>query len=292
MAVRRAEGLVLTGTIDEIRKVASLAKVLPIRGVEIIGYHRPDNPSCAFIAQLHKVQYVRLFARPLVEIESVQSLPYLRHLDVLYTAKNQEIVIDFASLRALKRVELQWFEGAERIFDARQVRFLHLLECPLLSSDNFEKLDSLILLRLSAGSLADTRGFRQLSALRWLGLLNQKALKDFRGLAGHPSLRFLWIEAGPNLANIEWLAGMPQLETLRILDCGEITGIEVLQSLPRLRHVHIHGSTSVRADSFVFLRSMANLDSAVVKGLPQTEAAYWARRNKKYDLLRSELSAH
>jgi hypothetical protein len=86
--------------------------------------------------------------------------------------------------------------------------------------------------------------------------------------------------------------GHAELETLRILDCGEITGLEVLRSLPRLRHVHIHGSTKVLAADLAFLRNMADLDSVVVKGLPQEEAVYWAQRNKNYDVLRSDLSGH
>jgi len=290
MAVRRAEGLVLRGTVDEVRKHARFAKFLPIRGIEITSHQRPENPSCAFISQLCKVQYVRLFAEPLNEIESVQSLSHLRHLAILHTAKDQVIAIDFGFLPALERVELQWFEGAERILHAAQNRSLDLLDCPLSSSYNFQKLDRLISLRLSVGKLVDTRGVSRLSALRWLALLGQRELKDFGGLSRHPSLGFLWIEACPNLGNIEWLADMPQLETLRILDCGEITGIEVLRSLPRLRHVHIHGSTTARGADFAFLRRMANLDSVVVKGLPKEEATYWAQRNKKYDLLRPDLS--
>jgi hypothetical protein len=292
MAVRRTEGLVLKGTVDEVRKRVSFAKFLPIRGLEIIGYEWPKNPSCAFISQLQKVRYVRLFAEPLKDIESIQSLAHLHHLTIDHTGRNQSITIDFASLPALERVELQWFRGAEAVLEARQLRSLHLLECPLSSSDIFVELDRLISLRLSVGKLVDTQGFSGLSALKWLGLLGQKELKDFTGLSHHPSLSFLWIEACPNLENIEWLAGMPQLETLRILDCAEITRIEVLRSLPRLRHVHIHGSTRVEAGDFAFLRNMANLESVVMNGLPKAEAVYWARRNQKYDLLRPEFSAH
>jgi hypothetical protein len=190
---------VLTGTVDEVRKLARLAKLLPIRGLEIISHERPENPSCAFMSQLHKLQYVRLFAGPLNDIESVQSLPHLRRLAILHTAKDQAIAIDFASLPTLEHVELQWFAGAEEILHARRVRSLHLLECPLSSSDAFLELDRLICLRLSLG----------LSALRWLALLNQNELRDFGGLSGHPSLAFLWIEACSNLGNIEWLADMP-----------------------------------------------------------------------------------
>jgi len=292
MAVRPAEGLVLRGTIDEVRSHARFAKFLPIRGIEITSHQQPENPSCAFISQLGKIQYVRLFAEPLNDIESVQSLSHLRHLLILHTAKDQEIAIDFGSLPALERVGLQWFEGAERIFHATQIRSLDLSDCPLSSSDTFQKLDRLISLRLSVSKLVDTRGFSRLLALRWLALLSQTELKDFGGLSHHPSLGFLWIEACPKLGNIEWLADMPQLETLRILDCGEITGIEVLRSLPRLRHVHIHGSTMVAGADFAFLRDMANLDSVVVKGLPKEQAAYWPQRNKKYDLLRPDLSGH
>jgi hypothetical protein len=288
MAVRRGDGLVLKGTVDEVRKFARFAKFLPIRGVEITGYDRPENPSCAFISELQKVQYVRLFAGPLKNIESVQSLPRLRHLAILHTAKDQVIAIDFASLPELERVALQWFEGAEGILHARQLRSLDLLDWPLSNSHDFGKLDRLISLRFSVGRLADTRGFKRLLALRWLGLHHQRELTDFSGLSRHPSLGFLWIEACPNLGNIEWLADMPQLETLRILDCGEISGVEALRSLPRLRHVHIHGSTRVRAANFAFLQNMANLESVFINGLPKPEATYWARRNKKYDLLRSE----
>lgn len=292
MAIRRAEGLVLKGTVDEVRRHARFVKFLPIRGIEITSYQQPENPSCVFISQLREVQYVRLFAALLNDIESVQSLSHLRHLAILHTAKDQVIAIEFGSLPALERVALQWFEGAERILNATQIRSLGLSDCPLSSSYNFQKLDRLTYLRLSVGKLVDTRAFSRLLALRWLALLSQRELRDFGGLSHHPALGFLWIEACPNLGNIEWLADMPQLETLRILDCGELTGIEVLRSLPRLRHVHIHGATDVVAGDLTFLRSMANLDSVVMKGLPKSEAAYWAHRNNKYDLLRSDLSGH
>jgi len=48
----------------------------------------------------------------------------------------------------------------------------------------------------------------------------------------------------------------------------------------------------VAGADFAFLRDMANLDSVVVKGLPKEQAAYWPQRNKKYDLLRPDLSGH
>jgi hypothetical protein len=45
----------------EVRHASRCAGIMTIRGVETIGLKAPENPSCAFLAELPSVHYARLF---------------------------------------------------------------------------------------------------------------------------------------------------------------------------------------------------------------------------------------
>jgi len=283
-------GLVLKGSVDDVRQAARRVRFLPFQGVEIIGYGQPVNPSCEFLEELTTIKFARIYASPLTHLESIGSLTQLRRLQLAQVLRGQVIPIDLGRLPHLERADLQWFVGAETIFEAKLLKSLSLSDCPISNLEPFGRLDSLLQLDLTSGRVAEVEALRQISSLRWLALGAQRKLSDFSGLSGHPALQFLWIEGCRRLDSLEWLAGMPRLETLRILDCGTIDGIEVLRSLPRLKHVHIHGSVKVIASEFRFLRELPNLESVFIKGLPKVEADYWAQRNVRYDLIRQDLA--
>jgi hypothetical protein len=289
LAVRPKVGLVLKGKVDEVRKAARHARFLPINGVEIIGYGEPVDPCCAFLEELTTIQFARLYAYHLMHLESIGSMAQLRHLQIDAVPRGRVIAVDLAKLRNLERAALQWFTGAETIFGAKQLRNLTLTYCPMLDSQPLGELKSLLRLRLLSGRLREVGALRQLSSLRWLALHDHRKLADFTGLADHPAIQFLWIEGCRKLDSFQWLTGMPRLETLRILDCGRINGIEVLQSLPRLKHVHIHGDVKIPASDFSFFRRMPGLESVFIRGMPRTEADYWARRKADYSLIRQDL---
>jgi hypothetical protein len=288
MAVRPRVGLVLTGTVDQVRQAARRALTWPIRGIEITGHERAADPSCNFIVDLQELRFVRLYAAPLTNIECLQRLPRLRHVSISRVARRQSIPIDFASLPALERADIEWFEGAETIFEARRLRSLVLANYPASSSKAFESLSELTALDLPAGRLTEIDACRQLPALRWLALAMQHKLINFDGLS-QSALGFLWIEGCQQLRTLEWLAGMEHLETLRILDCGKIVGAEVFSSLPCLRHIHIHGDVRLEIKDFAFLKNLPGIESVFLKGMPADEAEYWKKRNKRYGLLRADL---
>lgn len=290
LAVRPKVGLVLKGSVDEVREAARRIKLVRINGVEIIGLDPPNNPSCAFLTDMRTLRFARLFARRLTDLESLQSLKELRRLAIEHTAKGQSIPIDFRSLPALESAALEWFQGAESIFGASNLRSADLAYYPAASSSSFVKLRHLERLRLAACALTEIEALGQIPSLTWLAPLRLDKLENFSGLSAHPALRFLWIEGCPKLRSLEWLAGMEALETLRILDCGEISGIGVVRRLPCLRHIHVHGSVKVVAQDMSFLRDLPNLESVAIKGLPSRKAEYWKGRNRAYSLLRSDLT--
>jgi len=227
LAVRPKVGLVLKGSVDEVREAARRIKLVRINGVEIIGLDPPNNPSCAFLTDMRTLRFARLFARRLTDLESLQSLKELRRLAIEHTAKGQSIPIDFRSLPALESAALEWFQGAESIFGASNLRSADLAYYPAASSSSFVKLRHLERLRLAACALTEIEALGQIPSLTWLAPLRLDKLENFSGLSAHPALRFLWIEGCPKLRSLEWLAGMEALETLRILDCGEISGTGV-----------------------------------------------------------------
>jgi hypothetical protein len=290
LAITPKIGLVLKGSVDEVRNTARRVKLLRVGGVEIIGREHPIDPSCAFLAEMQTLQFVRLFAGPLTDIEVLSALTKLRYLKIEHTRNEQSIPIDFGLIRTLENVSIEWFHGADSIFRLEKLKSLNLRHYPESSSESLVKLHYLTRLYLASCALIEIEALRWAHSLAWLALLDLDALQDFSGILGHPAIRFLWIERCSKLRDLESLRHMNALETLRILDCGEISGIHVLRSLPRLRHIHIHGSIKVTAADTSFLRDLPNLESVVIKGLPSAETAYWKRRNKRYDLLRADLT--
>jgi len=183
-------GLVLKGSVDDVRQVARRARFLPLKGVEIIGYGQPVNPSCEFLEELTTIRYARIYAFDLTHLESLGSVTQLRQLQIAY-ASDKIISVDLGLLPHLERVDLQWFEGAETIFGAKQLRALMLTYCPLSNSEPFGRLNNLIELDLRSGKLVELGALGRLSLLRWLGLHGQPKLSDFSALSGHPALQFL-----------------------------------------------------------------------------------------------------
>jgi hypothetical protein len=290
LAVRGGCGLVLKGNVDEVRAAVGWTRITPISGVEITGRAPPPlNPSCAFLADLQSIRYLRIFAAGLTEIESVQALKQLRHLSVVHLREGQSIHLNLAALPALERLEVEWFDGAETLFEARGLKSLSLAEYPSSSSKALKGLTKLTTLRLSAGRLIEIDAVKDLNALTWVAILRQVTLEEFSGLTAHPAIRFLWMEGCKKLKTLRWLEGMSRLETLRLLDCGAIAELEVVRSLPALRHIHIFGKDGAAATDARFLRNLAGLESVVIKGLSEDEADYWKQRNTNYNLMRSDL---
>jgi len=289
LAIRPNIGLVLKGSVDDVRWAARRAKIIPVRGVEIIGLTRPSNSSCAFLADMQSLRFIRVFAAALTDIERIEALKELRYLRIEFTEPGQSIPIDFRHLQNLENIVIHWFGGAESLFYLERLKSLSIKDYPNSSSDSLKKLRTLTRLRLATCALSEIDALREVPALRWLALLGLNKLKSFTGISHNPSIRFLWIERCPKLRTMEWFAGMKALETLRILNCGEIAGMEVIQSLPHLRHIHIHGSVKADVRNTSFLRDLPNLESVIIKGLPSEEMEYWKRRNKEYKGLRPDL---
>jgi hypothetical protein len=74
LALRPKVGLVLKGSVDEVREFARRFRLIQVNGAEIIGHEPPINPSCAFLAGMQSLRFVRLFAGPLTDLESLLSL--------------------------------------------------------------------------------------------------------------------------------------------------------------------------------------------------------------------------
>ena len=283
------ERFLIKGTVDQVRKRVGGARLMPIRAVEITGPSPAGDRSCAFLAELTDLEYLRLHAAELSDIEAIQALPRLTQLSITRVAKRQSIAVDLAALTTLARLDTEWFVGAVSLFGSVSISDLCLTKDPQPTSDALARLSRLCSLRLAAGGLREVRAVGQLRELTWLALLNMRRLEDFGGLRGHPSLSYVWLEGCPKLNTLEILADMSSLETLRILDCGDLTGVEALGRLPHLRHLHIHGLTRAVAHDWAFLRAMPKLESVVVKGMAKAESEYWQARNRGYDLLRGDL---
>jgi hypothetical protein len=98
-------GLVLKGSVDDVRQVTRRARFLPLKGVEIIGYGQPVNPSCEFLEELTTIRYARIYAFDLTHLESLGSVTQLRQLQIAY-ASDKIISVNLGRLPHLERVDL------------------------------------------------------------------------------------------------------------------------------------------------------------------------------------------
>jgi hypothetical protein len=98
-------GLVLKGSVDDVQQVARRARFLPLKGVEIVGYGQPVNPSCEFLEELTTIRYARIYAFDLTHLESLGSVTQLRQLQIAY-ASDKIISVDLGLLPHLERVDL------------------------------------------------------------------------------------------------------------------------------------------------------------------------------------------
>jgi len=150
LALKPRIGLVLTGSIDQVRICAARTKLLPIRGVEIISYNEPGDPNCAFLASMHALRYLRVFAGPLTNIEAIQSLKRLQALRIEHVGKRQSISLSFDEFPVLNSVVLEWFRGAEDVFKASPLRSISLMYFPMKTSEALLRLSNLVRIRLSS----------------------------------------------------------------------------------------------------------------------------------------------
>jgi len=290
LRIRKEVGLTLAGSIDEVRTSARRLRFLRIKGVEIVGHRAPRDRSCAFLTEMPWLRNLRVFAHPLSDLDAVQSLLNLRRLTIQHIGKTQTIRLSFEPLGSLKHLTIEWFRGADGLFELQGIETLNLSNYHATTSKAFSSLLNLRRLRLADSRITEINTFAQMQQMQWLALLGLKRLADFSGISGNKKLRFLWLEGCPNLHSLEFLHGMEELETLRILDCGPIVGIDVLLALPRLTHLFIRGDTTLSPFDMRLLRRIPRLENVIVNGLPSQEASYWAQRNQRYDLLRSDLA--
>jgi len=289
LAIRREIGLTLVGSVDDLRVAARRLRFLCIKGMEIVGHRTPSDPSCSFLTEIPWLRSLRIFAHPLSDLEAIQSLSNLHRLTIQHVGKAQALRIDFERLRSLRHLTIEWFRGGDSLFAAQGIETLNLSNYGATTSASFSRLPNLRRLRLAESQVTEINSFAQLQKMHWLALLRLERLAEFSGLSGHKRLRFLWIESCPNLRSLEFLRGMDALETLRILDCGSVAGIESLLALPQLRHVFIHGDTRVAPFDSSMLRRIPHVESVVISDLSTDEMEYWSRRNRAYDLMRSDL---
>lgn len=290
LSLNKDVGLIIKGTVDEVRQQTQRLRFIPFNGVEIIGY-TATNGSCDFLRELKNIEYCRIFAAPLSNIQSIQMCSKLRYLSIEHVDKKKSIQIDFSCLPLLEHLNLEWFNGAETIFKSNNIRCLSINRYPLDSFEPFLNLTDLRSLRfMSATKLKSIVGLRKMNGLVWLALLNNKNLHDYESLRGNSNIKFLWIEGGRNLNNLDFIGEMKSLETLRIINCGKLERLTGLSLPPKLRHIHIHNRLN-EIESLSFLAEASSLENVYINSLPEKEACYWKARNREYDYLRNDIAS-
>lgn len=86
LSLNKDVGFIIKGTVDEVRQQTQRLRFIPFNGVEIIGY-TATNGSCDFLRELKNIEYCRIFAAPLSNIQSIQMCSKLRYLSIEHVDK-------------------------------------------------------------------------------------------------------------------------------------------------------------------------------------------------------------
>jgi hypothetical protein len=201
--------------------------------------------SYAFLHELPFLTGLRIVGQSPKDFSPILSLRDLRALEIEVTEKPRRL--DLGHLDKLEILVIDWFSGAEGLFECERLRDLSIDGyAGSLGSLPFGKLLSLQDLRLAGGGLAEINSFAELRQLRRLQLLDLKQLGSLQGIQDLCSLQRLRIDGCTRINSIEPVRNLSQLEFLWMVDCGTIESLRPVQNLRKLKSLLFGGKTVIK----------------------------------------------
>jgi hypothetical protein len=228
----------------------------------------------SFLQELPFLTGLRLVGQCPKDFSPILSIRGLRALEIELTEKPKGL--ELGRLDKLEILVIDWFSGAESLFECGRLRELSIDGYPgSLGSLPFGKLVGLQDLRLAGGGLTEIGSFAELSELRRLQLLDLKHLQSLRGIEGVCALQRLRIDGCTRINSIEPVRNLSQLEFLWMVDCGDVESLKPVQNLHKLKSLLFGGRTVIK-------------DGDISVLLELQELSHWGFANLKHYNLRQD----
>ena len=248
--------VILTGKWSD--HVGSYMKWRAIHELDLCYIHGfKSNGTYDFLLNLPSVRGLRICDPSATDISAVNQLKGLRYLDIDLTHVSK---VDLSNFRQLELLRIDWFPGAEKLFQCVDLKELAISKCPgKQGSVPFANLSKLRRLWLSCCGLEEIENFKVMSELESLELLNMAHLQSLHGIEGLTNLKRLRIESCKNIGDIEPVRGLRNLEFLSVSDCGEIASLDPVRNLTKLHTLQFYESTDIRDGKLDVLDALPKL---------------------------------
>ena len=230
--------------------------------------------SYAFLDEIPFIKALRIVHQDASDFHHIENLKDLRSLQIELCNKPKNFQID--KLKNLEILEIDWFAGAEALFNCPSIRKLSIDHFPKnLGSGLFKSLPLIEDLRIANSGLEEIENIRYLHKLKRLQLLNLKHLRALNGIENLRSLIRLRVDGCKQINSIFLLRSLENLEFLWLIDCGDIDSLDAICGLTKLQSVLFGGSTVIR-----------NGDLSPLLDLPSLE--HWGFANLKHYNVKQE----
>lgn len=218
-----------------------------------------DNRSSpVFLPQMRKLRGVKIAYGAYEDLSPVGDLADLEYLAVTFSRSTHGLRLE--RLPRLTKLALEWYPGAEGLFELEHLQDLALFVYPgKAGSQPFARLRQMREMRISSCGLEEIEAFAGMTNLTRLELLAMAHMRSLHGVEGLTGLRSLRVEACPQITSIEPVAGLTGLRHLSISDCRGIQSLAPLRGLERLERLEFWGSTRIIDGDLQVLRELPRL---------------------------------
>lgn len=189
----------------------------------------------------------------------LQSILSLQKLETLLISVPQQEKIDFKCLPNLKRCVIEWWSGANSIFDCIQLKELNIRKITESNLGFLKNLVHLERLTIAQSPIKSLKGIEALKNLLHLELVHLRSLTDFTDIQSCKSLKELGLFSCGKFDDLEILAYLKNLERLTIDGCGNVGSLSPLVDKCNLISITLGGSTNVLDGNLECLMGMERL---------------------------------
>lgn len=215
-----------------------------------------EGEDLNFLRELTNLKYFKLIAGKVTGLHYLKNLTKLRYVSISASCNE---VVDFSNLSYLRYCFLEWWKGAESIFDCINLEYLYLNSLKNIDSNRLKSFKKVRKLTIGNSTIGELNWATSLPVLEKLELIKCRKINDFKPLASCKKLKWLAINGCKGLSTIDFVAELENLEIFVFSDCGEISSIAPLTSMSSLKAVSFSGTTTIEDGDLFPLLSLPKL---------------------------------
>jgi Leucine-rich repeat (LRR) protein len=230
----------------------------------------------SFLADLESIKSLEIIAGgDNLNLDALERMPSLCELNI---AASTKCVVDFSKATKLRECFLNWWAGAESIFEANWLTDLAIDEIRRRDFAALSNLKSLERLALSNTNVDSLDFLAELKSLEVLELLNCRKISTFDPISQLKALRWLRIDGTKYLPSISFITNCKNLEILTVSDCGGIDTLRPVEALKELKALAFAGNTKIvdgDLECLMHLPKLAMLMFASRRHYSHTQTKKW-----------------